>query len=402
MEIRPIFSALMRSKIGPVLLGLEIALTLAVLVNGAYVTQQRMEHIDRDVGTDIANQFGISFVPLADMGDEGDIVERDLAELRSMDGVRAVSATNTYPVSGGGWSSTIETEPDSEDGTELGLYWTGVGGPEAFGVSIVAGRSFNADEAGYLLPQQRDNTILAAILSRESAQAMWPDDDPLNAVGKNIYMGEDAVPVVGIMDRLMTAWPWWIPDRSIMLPNIIQGGSYSYMVRTEPGRRDEMMPLVEARLAELNSQRVIRGVRTMEEVKARTYEDDRAMAVLMVTVVALLLAITATGVVGLASFNVNQRRKQIGTRRALGATRFNIVRYFLVENVLITSGGIALGLVLSILVNMQLIEHFNAPKLPVIYPLTGAVVVMMLGVAAAYWPARRASRVPPAVATRTV
>ena len=72
----------------------------------------------------------------------------------------------------------------------------------------------------------------------------------------------------------------------------------------------------------------------------------------MVTVVALLLAITALGVVGLASFNVNQRRKQIGTRRALGATRFNIIRYFLVENVLITSGGIALGLVLSILVNI--------------------------------------------------
>ena len=402
MEIRPIFSALMRSKIGPFLLGLEMALTLAVLVNGAYVTQQRLEFMDRDPGTDITNQFGISFIPLSGMGSLRDTIERDLAELRAMEGIRAVSATNTYPVSGGGWSSTMQTEPDGDNSTELGLYWTGVGGIDAFGLDIIAGRKFNPDEHGYLQPRQRDNTVKAAILSKESALAIWPDDDPRNAVGKAVYMGDDPIPIVGVVDRLMSAWPDWIPERSIVLPNIIDGGSVSYMVRAEPGRRDEMMPLVEAKLAELNGERVIRGLRTMEEVRDRTYEDDRAVAVLMVTVVALLLAITALGVVGLASFNVNQRRKQIGTRRALGATRFNIIRYFLVENVLITSGGIALGLVLSILVNMQLIEHFNAPKLPVVYPLSGALVVLALGIAAAYWPARRASRVPPAVATRTV
>ena len=106
MEIRPIFSALMRSKIGPFLLGLEMALTLAVLVNGAYVTQQRLAFMDRDTGTDIVNQFGIGFIPLSDMGNVRDVIERDLAELRAMEGIRAVSATNTYPVSGGGWSSS--------------------------------------------------------------------------------------------------------------------------------------------------------------------------------------------------------------------------------------------------------------------------------------------------------
>ena len=126
------------------------------------------------------------------------------------------------------------------------------------------------------------------------------------------------------------------------------------------------------------------------------------MAGLLVGVIVALLGVTAFGIVGLASFWVAQRRKQIGIRRALGATRADILRYFQTENFLIVTFGIVLGIILAIGINLLLMKFFEVPRLPLWYLPIGVVVLWLLGQLAVLVPALRASNVPPVVATRSV
>jgi putative ABC transport system permease protein len=175
-----------------------------------------------------------------------------------------------------------------------------------------------------------------------------------------------------------------------------------YIVRTEPGQRDIVMRTVEERITTSNPDRMISWVRSLEEARRRVYLADRNMAIFLVTITAFLLGLTVLSLFGLATFNVNARIKQIGTRRALGARRADIVRYFLFENWLITTIGIGLGCVLTLGASHWLSREYGLPRLDLVYLVGGVVVLWVLGQIAAWQPARAAAAVPPAVATRRV
>jgi putative ABC transport system permease protein len=116
----------------------------------------------------------------------------------------------------------------------------------------------------------------------------------------------------------------------------------------------------------------------------------------------LLLGIAALGIFGLAAFNVSTRTKQIGTRRAVGARKLDILRYFLAENWLITTVGVVAGCVLALVLGYWLSTTFELPRLKLYYLVGGALGLWLVSLAAALRPARRASLVSPAIATRTV
>ena len=126
------------------------------------------------------------------------------------------------------------------------------------------------------------------------------------------------------------------------------------------------------------------------------------MAILMGVICLILLAVTGAGIVGLTSFWVGQRHKQIGVRRALGARKLDILRYFQTENLMIAGGGAFVGIALAIGLNLWLMSRFEMDRIPVLYVLFGVGVVLLLGQLAVFAPARRAANVPPVVATRSV
>ncbi|HEY2624152.1 MAG TPA: FtsX-like permease family protein, partial [Dyella sp.] len=126
------------------------------------------------------------------------------------------------------------------------------------------------------------------------------------------------------------------------------------------------------------------------------------MAILMGVVCLVLLAITAAGIVGLTSFWVGQRRKQIGVRRALGATQRDILSYFMTENLLIGIAGVVVGALLAVGMNLWLVTQFEMARLSLLYVAVGVVALLLLGQGAVLAPAMRAARVPPVEATRSV
>lgn len=395
---------MMRNKTGAILIALQMAVTLAIMVNAITIIQDRAEAMARPSGIDEANIFYISSVGFAADFNEEVTIREDLAALRSMPGVVNAFQTNAIPISGSGWSMGLQVEPGAEiQGTGVGLYFVDEHALETYGVNLVAGENFSPSDIGW---RERSETDWPdkTIISQAMAEALFPDDWR-SALGATVYINDDEpLTVIGIVDKLQAAWDGWSGvERTMLVPQNTLFGSTLYVVRAEPGMRDQLMPQVEEMLAESNKDRIVRNLRTMEETRERSYRDDASMIKMLTFTVILLLLITSLGIVGLASFSVSRRTKQIGTRRALGASKAAIAQYFMVENLVISLTGVLLGAIMAVGLNMLLVEAFDVdPGTLLILVPAGMVALVLIGQLAVFGPARRASRVPPAVATRTV
>ena len=174
------------------------------------------------------------------------------------------------------------------------------------------------------------------------------------------------------------------------------------MLRVDPARKAEVLAAVDAALNKVDPNRIILERQTFAEIRKGYFKQDRAMAYLLRGVCLALLIITALGVVGLASFWVQQRTRQIGIRRALGATRGDILRYFQTENFILATLGIVIGMALAYAINLWLMHKYQVARLPGTFLPIGAALLWLLGQVAVLGPALRASLIPPAIATRTV
>jgi putative ABC transport system permease protein len=113
------------------------------------------------------------------------------------------------------------------------------------------------------------------------------------------------------------------------------------------------------------------------------------------------LLITAFGMAGLVSFLVTQRQRQIGTRRALGATKWDVVRYFMLENVILSLIGVGIGLCLSIWFTILLIDDTGLDIMNLNTIFGTALFICVVNQIAVYLPAKRAANVAPAIVTRS-
>jgi putative ABC transport system permease protein len=403
-DIGPIFRALTRNKLGALLIALQIALTLAIITNAAFIIQERAENIARPSGLDEPNT-SIFITNLFDSNvDQRQLYRDDLEAIRSIPGVVAAAPTQSIPISGSGWGEDLYNDPElpSNESINFGNFMVDEHGLDTFGLELVAGRNFRPDEITVRSLEDR-STPEILIVSQALADELFPDGD---ALGKTIWdepNGEQPMQIIGIYGHMQNAWPTSenVNNTALMPSLFMFGGEMMYAVRSEPGSRDKVMAAVEEYLSE-NRNRIVNIVRSYEEQKRRTYSGDIAMVKLLSAVIAVLTGVTGLGIVGLAWFSVTQRRKQIGTRRALGATRWDIVRYFMVENWLITTAGLSIGLVGTVGLNWFLDTQYSVGRVPLWYLPLGMLALWVLGQLAVLLPARRAANIPPALATRSV
>ncbi|MEM7016131.1 MAG: FtsX-like permease family protein [Pseudomonadota bacterium] len=404
MEFGPIFRALLRNKIGAVLIALQIAFTMTVSLNAWVMIQERMEKAARPSGMDEANTFHFQSYGFTTEFNNKLTIENDLRQLRELPGVVDAVQTNAVPLSGSGWSMGFRTSTE-DDAQAFGgaVYMLDEHGIDALGVKLIAGENFTPTDVRWRGRSSADWPP-KAIISRALAKALYPDEaDVLDIVGKSAFIAESPFTIIGIMETLQAPWSGSsIAEQSVIVPQHLETRAARYIVRTEPGQRDSLMPQVEELLASSNSERIIRSMETIEETRRDSYQLDMGLAKILGFVMAVLILITGLGILGLASFSVSRRTKQIGIRRALGATTSDILRYFLVENMLITFAGVVLGAILTVALNIWLVDMMNFPKISWYGIPLGMVVLMALGQLAVLGPANNACRVSPATATRTV
>ncbi len=411
MELGPIYRALAHSKARVGLTVLQIALTLAVAVNCVGMIRDQRAKILRPTGIDEPNllvvtskAFDLAFEEPAYARNSHD---EDLRALRALPGVQAAGATDQVPLSGGGSATGRRPVGSERDPVTAPFFHVGQGAVEALGVELVAGEPF--DPGDFLASEAADAAegapprIVDVLVTQALADELFPDGD---AVGQLIAGRNDARSqnrIVGILRRMHCSWPLSdVVERAMLYPGRPgDGRQVIYLVRAEPGQREALAATIERELLRVNQGRIVE-VQTMTEVKRETYGNLISVNQLLGAMIVLLLVVTSLGVVGLTAFSVTQRTRQIGTRRALGATRGRILAYFLLENWVVTTAGLVLGLFLTYGLNFALARSADVPRAGLSTVVLGMVLLWIVGAVSTLAPALRGAAVSPVVATRSV
>lgn len=399
----PIIRTLTRNRVRTGLLVVEIAVTLAVALNCLGLLLDQRRELTRDTGLDEAHLIAVELQPWStdyrDREFRNQLVTRDLAALRGLSGVADASAIRPFPLQGGGSSMLLRRmgAPDSEL-LRAPRYTADDHVISTLGLELAAGRGFTPDD----LRLDPGPQILNTLVTQDLADALFPDGD---ALGQTIDTGSAEWPdvIVGIVKTMHTPYGGGpMEDRILIYPGLPSDDSFmSYLLRAQPGQRDRLIPEL-GDVLRANDERRVVEVKPFLEVKALGYALNRFLAGLLATIIALLLVVTALGIFGMTSFSVTRRTREVGTRRALGASRGAVARQFLLETALVGVLGSAIGLAGAVALNVLLVAQMDATPLSPMLAVGGLAVLWALGFAATVMPALRAARIAPAVATRTV
>ncbi|TAM58383.1 MAG: FtsX-like permease family protein [Rhodanobacter sp.] len=404
MQIQPVLAALGRHRLATVLIALEIALACAVLCNACFLIASRWQLTRINSGVDESSLAALKLTGYDDAKAD-DLNARVLSGLRMIPGMQSVSVINAVPFGEHAATAGITLDAAGQHfGAVVDFYVAGPGSFQALGLRLVAGRAPQADDYQPVHSFVPDDA--SVLVTRALAEHLWPGSDPL---GKEFWVDKFHFRVAGVVAHLARPgggeggpgkieWSVFVPGQ----PGQQLAGVY--LLRAKPAQLPRVLRDARAAIARIAPDAVVdsQASRTLGDLRQRYFQQDRAMAGMLLGVIAALLLVTALGIVGLASFWVQQRRRQIGIRRALGATRRDILHYFQTENFLIVTGGIALGMLLAFGLNLFLMKHYELLRLPLYYLPIGAIALWLLGQLAVLGPALRAAAVPPVVATRSV
>ena len=414
MNIGPILRAMKHNRTRVTLLVLEIALTLAIVTNCVNVILAERAKMNRPSGFDDDNILWARARPFNTQYQEdafvNNMIDADIRRIQAIPGVKAVSNSHFRLWEGGGSSTSIKPVGTNQAPTSSQIYWSSKDITQTLGVKMVEGRTFN--ETDHNTGPEND-TPKTVIISKTVADAMFPNG---GAIGKAVVEADangaplgDPLTVVGVFETFLNPFghnpDTWrgVADKAMLVPTRVGGYGYGvrYLIRTEPGEMAKVMPQVEKALLAGDPQRVVDFEPTPEK-KARWFSAARLTVFVMTALIVALVFVTALGILGITALSVSERTKQIGTRRALGATRTEILRHFMIENWLTTTIGIAIGVVGAYALNFLLVSKLTDVKMPWELVAAGVVLLWINGLVATLPPALRATRVPPSIATRSV
>ncbi len=410
MQIRLILATLRHHRLTAALLMLQVALTCAIVCNVVFMIIDRVGQISIATGVD---ESGLSMLDSEVIDASENTLARqqqDLAALRRLPGVTSAVAVDSLPLgrdesSYGACASLAQFERlastrslDQSGCLQPAVLGGTAGELNTLGLHLVEGRDFHQDEF------VKGDAVAVAILSRALAEKFYPGKD---ALGQTIITGSrKPVRIIGIVDTLVRPKlnAFGSNQLAMLWPMPPDSRSTTFLLRSTPQDRHAVLQLAVSQLMRIEPNRIIAPelVRTYSDMRKAYFEHDTTMISLLASSGLGLLFVTALGITGLANFWVQQRTRTIGIRRAIGATRGDILRYFQTENFLIVSFGIVLGMLLAFALNLTLMKFYELPRLPLYYLPIGALLLWILGQLAVLGPALRAAAVPPVVATRSV
>ncbi|MFN7965035.1 MAG: FtsX-like permease family protein [Acidobacteriota bacterium] len=421
MDIGPILRAMKHSKFRFGVIVAEIALTLAIGLNCGVMILKARADMAQPSGFDDKQLLHVSSRPFEPAFAEKEYVTQvshdDRRVIESVEGVEAASNTRFLPWQGGGSSQTLRVLGAKTGDIRTQIYPADESTLKVLGSRLIAGKWFSREEVEQDIerisrmmsasrPTNENGRVLEPlnqdiVISKRLAQDAFGVDAPLGKLLED--ESGDTYRVVGVIDSFFNPYIWpEINERVVFYMGRSSNPEISlWLVRAAPGRTNELAATLTRALEASNKGRNVR-VTTILEEKSQ-YHGMQIMTVwLMSILIMLLVFVTALGIAGLTSFSVAERTRQIGTRRALGARRLDILAYFLTETSLVTALGIAIGIVLAYGLNMLLMDLTGGSRIG-LGELTCAVVgIWLIGLTATYFPARRGAALSPVIATRSV
>jgi putative ABC transport system permease protein len=334
-------------------------------------------------------------------------LQRDMLDrLATVPGVTDVSFTGNVPMAGERSRSSIYREDvPMADQSAPPVRWFRFVAPGFFqtiGTRLVAGRDFTwADLEG-----RRPVVVISENLARE----LWRE--PQAALRKRIREGNGSPwrEVVGVVGDVyddgvhrqapsIVYWPSFMETFWGQPFNVRR--SVTFALRSDRAGSESLLAQVREAIASVRADVPLTRVRTLGDVYSRSMAATSFALVMLVIAAAMALILGLVGIYGVIAYAVTQRRREIGIRAALGASRRELEAMFVRHGVMLALAGIACGLAGAAALTrlMASLLFGTSPLDPIIYALV-SVGVASIAALATYVPARRATRVDPLLTLR--
>jgi putative ABC transport system permease protein len=392
-----------RDRARTIFAGGQIALSTALLVAALLVLRSgtALARVDPGFEADKALSFRVSLrVPGRYPGpaDRARLVRRLETALADLPGVEAVGAVGVLPLAGGRWTQPygLPGQPEHEWEENLADFRVATSGYfEAAGIRLVEGRAFSPEED---LSEERRVVVVDERLARRMAGEG-------SAVGLEIGIPLDGAAVrgevVGVVAHVRYDDLSSEGREAIYVPYRQEASRDLGFVLRYAGDSGEVAAAVRAVVRSVDPQIPVHGLAQMGEYIAREVAPTRFAMRLLALFALLTLLASAIGLYGVVAYDVRRRRKEIGVRMAVGASRERVRRTVLVQGLKVGITGVAAGGAAALTG-----AHFLRPILyetgvfdPVSY-LAAGVIVLGLTALGAWIPARRAASLQPTEALR--
>ncbi|HEY6454017.1 MAG TPA: FtsX-like permease family protein [Steroidobacteraceae bacterium] len=411
MSASQIASSLRRNPLMPLLVIVQVAIACAILCNAFFLLSERLTPMLVPSGIAAGQIIEVDEIVASGRLWTGADIEAGTQALRNIPGVEKVAPAMGIPLSS---SMRGSAQLQAADGPKVSVdVFMGQNMLDALGLQLAEGRDFQpSDYRDFDVRNSNGHTLQSIIITQALAAKLFTSGHALGQSLRNPDSKDGrSYHVVGIVRHLLRYQldnaTNGRAEYAILLPvHIVGTPILGYVIRAQAAQRSRVLKAVPDALAKAFGSALMPGIsisaNTFESLRDSVFSSWRAAVWLLGTVCLVVAVVTAIGIMGLMGYWVQQRTRQVGIRRALGARRRDILGYFLAENMLIIGFGVLLGMLAAFAINLYLVRHYELGRLPWIYLPVGAVTLWLMGQLAVLGPALFAAAVPPAVATRSV
>lgn len=378
------------------LVAAEIALAVVLLIGAGLTLRGVANLVAVDPGFSpqgvVTLQLGLPAGGYREAPARSAAYDRLFAAVAALPNVESVGGAAVTPLTGNNWTAPL-VRPErplapGERAPEVGWQLASAGYFRALRIPLRAGRLFDTRDTPDSPP--------VVIVSDALAARYFPGEDP---VGQRLVLGDETAEIVGRVGDIRRASLTDAPRADLYFPFERQSGNGITLFVRADGDPLAVVPAIRTAVRQTEPGAVVFEVRTMADLAAANAAVSRLALRLLAGFAAIALLLSAVGIYGVMSYSVARRRRELGTRLALGASRADVLRLVLGQAVGIAAVGLALGVGVASMVTRALtaVLYEVSPWDPAAVAGAAAVLVAT-ALLASYLPARRASRVDPATA----
>ena len=377
----------------------EVALACMLLVSAGLMLRSFLRVLDVDLGfrPDHAVAVSVDYPDGTPAPQRAAVREEMLRRIVAIPGIQSAGMTDNIPLEGNrllGLSAKGTVLRPGDFPLAI-AYVVTPGYFDAMGTRVIRGRPFDWHD--------RADSQPVVILNETAARQLWPGQDALDRIAIVNGRGTADTRVVGIVQDVHELS---LEDRAgpqMYLPATQLGMAGAILVVRTTLPSEVLEPSLMRTLRSINPTEPAYKLRTIQSSVDHAVSPRRFFMLLVTTFAVLGLILAALGIYGVISYSVVQQTREIGIRMALGATERQVQFRILSQTLRLTAAGVAAGIAAS-LAAARLITSLLFGTEPT-DPLAFAGMIVLLGLAAllaGFLPARRASRVDPMIALRTI
>ena len=399
----------------------EVAATLVLLIAAGLLIRSfyLLQKVDPGFSHEHLTTFSISLPEKKYKSEEASagFYNRLLENVRSLPGVESVAAASGLPLGNNGWQMGFRVDGRPEPPPDqVPLMETCLVTPDYFkamNIPVLRGRVFlDSDNRSHLAGQDLSKLtdderairgVNKIVIDEEFAKRYWPNEDP---IGKRVVFGSREQPrkleVIGVVGR--------VKMESLNQNSDYVQGYYAFeqfpangMTVIVKGASDpnQLMGSVRAAIKEIDPDQPIFGIRTMDEIRGESVQNERLNLTLLSLFAGIALVLAIVGIYGVMSYSVTQRTHEIGIRMAVGARPRDVFTMIIGHGMKLALIGVGIGLVGAFALTRLMASMLFGVE-PTDATTYGAIAALLIAVAmlACYLPGRRATKVEPTISLR--